>query len=296
MKKVVYKITYPNGKIYIGKDFTDSINYFGSADKSLIEKDFSPDLRRDFTVRKEILWESEMASDSEVNAKEVEFIRALRANDPNVGYNQWPKWKCENDTPGVIELSWKGPFRWPGVRYEYDSVRLDEAPIRFKYGVYLWTVEHFDGYLIYAAGVTRRPFIKRFREHTRAYLTGIYTIFDVPTLKKGMRKEIWHGFWFKQRSAERQEEYGKRSEEILLAANELLTNYRIFVASIELRRRLLERIEAAIMKCLYSAPGPASVVPDRGMALAPRRRNEQPVVVRSVAPVLLHALPSEFEA
>lgn len=30
--KVIYKITYPNGKIYIGKDLTDSINYFGSAD------------------------------------------------------------------------------------------------------------------------------------------------------------------------------------------------------------------------------------------------------------------------
>jgi hypothetical protein len=29
--KVVYKITYPNGKIYIGSDVTDSANYFGSA-------------------------------------------------------------------------------------------------------------------------------------------------------------------------------------------------------------------------------------------------------------------------
>jgi hypothetical protein len=38
--KVIYKITYPNGKIYIGKDLTDSINYFGSADDGLIEKDF----------------------------------------------------------------------------------------------------------------------------------------------------------------------------------------------------------------------------------------------------------------
>jgi hypothetical protein len=26
--KVVYKITYPNGKIYIAQDLTDSINYF----------------------------------------------------------------------------------------------------------------------------------------------------------------------------------------------------------------------------------------------------------------------------
>jgi len=29
--KVIYKITYPNGKIYIGKDLTESFNYFGSA-------------------------------------------------------------------------------------------------------------------------------------------------------------------------------------------------------------------------------------------------------------------------
>ena len=28
---VIYRITYPNGKIYIGQDRTNSINYFGSA-------------------------------------------------------------------------------------------------------------------------------------------------------------------------------------------------------------------------------------------------------------------------
>ncbi|MFY9201982.1 MAG: hypothetical protein ACOX7X_12515 [Methanosarcina flavescens] len=52
---VIYKITYPNGKIYIGQDRTDSINYFGSANNDLIEKDFSKDQKRDFTIRKEIL-------------------------------------------------------------------------------------------------------------------------------------------------------------------------------------------------------------------------------------------------
>jgi len=54
--KVIYKITYPNGKIYIGKDLTDSINYFGSANSRLIEKDFTREQRKDFTIRKEILW------------------------------------------------------------------------------------------------------------------------------------------------------------------------------------------------------------------------------------------------
>jgi len=89
--KVVYKVTYPNGKIYVGKDLTDDINYFGSASSELIARDFTREQRRDFTIRRQILWESETASDAEVNLKEVEFIRALRSNDPAVGYNRWPK-------------------------------------------------------------------------------------------------------------------------------------------------------------------------------------------------------------
>ena len=89
--KVIYTITYPNGKIYVGKDLTDSINYFGSADGTLIEKDFSQEQRRDFTIRREILWKSETVSDAEVNQKEVEFIHAHRSKDPAIGYNRWPK-------------------------------------------------------------------------------------------------------------------------------------------------------------------------------------------------------------
>jgi hypothetical protein len=91
--KIIYKITYPNGKIYIGKDVTDSINYFGSADSALIAEDFTREQRKQFSVQREVLWESETASDAEVNAKEVEFIRVHGSNDPAVGYNKWPKFK-----------------------------------------------------------------------------------------------------------------------------------------------------------------------------------------------------------
>ncbi len=94
--KVIYKITYPNGKIYIGQDITDSINYFGSADSKLIEKDFNRGQRRDFTIRKEILWESETASRQEVNKKEIEFILKYKSNDPKIGYNKRPKMKSTN--------------------------------------------------------------------------------------------------------------------------------------------------------------------------------------------------------
>lgn len=91
--KVIYKITYPNGKIYIGKDLTNDINYFGSANSKLIEQDFTREQRRDFTIRKEILWESETASDKEVNRKEVELIKYYNSNNPSIGYNQCPKFK-----------------------------------------------------------------------------------------------------------------------------------------------------------------------------------------------------------
>lgn len=89
--KVIYKITYQNGKIYVGKDLTNSINYFGSVDSALIAKDFTSAQRKDFQVRREILWESETATDAEVATKELEMILELKSNDPSIGYNQWPK-------------------------------------------------------------------------------------------------------------------------------------------------------------------------------------------------------------
>lgn len=86
--KVVYKITYPNGKIYVGSDVTDTPTYFGSVNPELVRQDFSRDELRDFTIRKEILWESQEATKSEVLRAEGDFIRELRSNDPAIGYNR----------------------------------------------------------------------------------------------------------------------------------------------------------------------------------------------------------------
>jgi hypothetical protein len=87
---VICKITYPKRKIYIGHDRTNSINYFGSASSSLIARDFTREQQRDFSIRREILWEAPSANQSEITAKEYEFIRAWRPNDPTIGYNQQP--------------------------------------------------------------------------------------------------------------------------------------------------------------------------------------------------------------
>lgn len=90
---IVYRITYPNGKIYIGQDRTNSINYFGSASDELVAKDFTPEQRRSFTITRDIMWESESATRQEVTQTEIDFILRYRSNDPSIGYNQSPAFK-----------------------------------------------------------------------------------------------------------------------------------------------------------------------------------------------------------
>ena len=93
-KKVIYKITYPNGKIYIGKDLTNTLNYYESANSRLIAADFTEEQMLDFTIRKQILWESYTDDIKEVNKVEVELIRKHQSNNPEIGYNLWPKFKA----------------------------------------------------------------------------------------------------------------------------------------------------------------------------------------------------------
>jgi hypothetical protein len=95
-KYVVYKITFPNGKIYVGKDHGregHTVRYFGSWDWRLIEADFSKDELSDFSIRREILFESE--DKSEIIRKEVEAIVGLGSNKPELGYNRWPRLRSQ---------------------------------------------------------------------------------------------------------------------------------------------------------------------------------------------------------
>jgi hypothetical protein len=92
--KQIYKITYPTGKIYIGKDSIGSHRYMGSPNMDLVNADFANlpvEARHSYSVHKEILWESETATEAELAAKEVEFIQKYRSNDPAIGYNRWPR-------------------------------------------------------------------------------------------------------------------------------------------------------------------------------------------------------------
>ena len=89
---VVYKITFPNGKIYIGSDTQSgghNINYFGSWLGKLVEKDFTKKQLQNFSIRKEIIYES--VNKADVRNKEIELIIKFHSNNPSVGYNQTHK-------------------------------------------------------------------------------------------------------------------------------------------------------------------------------------------------------------
>jgi hypothetical protein len=92
--KVIYKVTYPNGKIYIGQDLTDTIDYVGSPNSRLIALDFTREQRRDFTIRKEILLEFPDDTDNrEIARHEIAMILKFESNDPSKGYNRSPRWR-----------------------------------------------------------------------------------------------------------------------------------------------------------------------------------------------------------
>ncbi len=154
-----------------------------------------------------------------------------------------------------LEVFWSGPFSWPGFEEENSLPGIPHSP-----GVYLQAFDFQDGYLIHAAGITRRPVPIRFREHTRGYMNGEYNVLDPSEVKRGVRKEIWHGWEYARTQRNLFEE---RKSEIQQAVKKQLAMFRIFVADVGNQPRLFERIEAAIMDHQAQLPSPFCDIPDR---------------------------------
>lgn len=150
-----------------------------------------------------------------------------------------------------------GPFGWPN--HEDGLPSLPSIP-----GVYLMTVECHDGFLPYGVGVTRRPVVERFKEHTRSFVNGEYNILDQDAAKQGARIVLWKGWGW---TPEKRADYADRKNEIISLAESQLAETRIFVVETGTPDRILERIEAAIANHYYKQD---HTLIDRGMHLEPR--------------------------
>ena len=90
--KYIYKITYPNGKIYVGSDATGSyLTYFGSPTRKYLEKDYPYEKQKELEIKKTILDSFEKISNKDLRSKEREYIVKLGSNNPKIGYNLKPK-------------------------------------------------------------------------------------------------------------------------------------------------------------------------------------------------------------
>jgi hypothetical protein len=185
---------------------------------------------------------------------------------------------------GNLEIDWTGPYGWPGFEHDNNLPCLPR-----QRGVYLQTFSYQDGYIVYLAGITRRSMAERFREHTRSYFQGKYNVLDIDAAQNGARKEIWHGWGY---ARAHRDEFEKQKDCILEAVRKQLAGFRLFTADLGTQSRILERVEAAIMKHLYRQPAPFSDLPDRKMFLARSRPSDVPIALSNRCTSLLHGLPA----
>ena len=186
-----------------------------------------------------------------------------------------------------LAVDFKGPFSWPKYEIENGLPSLPKHP-----GLYLQAADYKEGYVVYLAGLTRRPLIVRFKEHGNKYMKGEYSVLDMAAMRQGKRLEVWHGWGW---TAEKRALFEHGQQFVTDAVHKQLRDFRIFVADVDTKGRILERLEAAIMMHLYNQPPPFCNIPDRGMHLSSRWKSESPITASVSASKKLYGLPEKFE-
>ena len=74
-------------------------------------------------------------------------------------------------------------------------------------------------------------------------------MFDIDEMRKGNRKEFWHGMWAGFDSPERKAEFPDRKDELQAVAQQQMDSLQIFVVP-EQDQRIKERIEAAVVSTI----------------------------------------------
>lgn len=183
------------------------------------------------------------------------------------------------------ELNWEGPFSWNGYG---KCDHLDD--VHDIAGVYLFTFEYQDGYILRSVGVSN-SIKKRISQHTREYKKGNYTILNVESAKEGIRKEIWHGWSYAKKNID---QFNLHKDDMLLAVDKELAAYRLFTASVSDKRKR-ERIEFSIMHHVYGSKEPWSDLVDGGMYLIGRSNYDIPVIINNKCMHKIYGLAESLE-
>ena len=188
----------------------------------------------------------------------------------------------------MLSIHWSGPFSWPGYETATLLPALPDVP-----GVYMETYAHGHAFLVRGCGITTRSVRRRFREHTNHYHAGTYNVLDMEAVADAKRKLVHQGSWWsKKRFA------GPKLEGPALhqAVDRQLRMLRLFVAELREEKRILERIESAVMNRLYRSEPPYCDFLDKGTFRVVRQKDEPPIWVSMSCDHPLLALPARLLA
>lgn len=188
-------------------------------------------------------------------------------------------------------VQWFGPYCLVGNKDDNIFSNL----LGEKKGVYLLAIP-FDGkHLVYYVGETGVSFSQRLMQHIQNYLSGFYRIFDPEEFTKGKKVLIWGGMW----KSDRKDpnfilDFLKRHSEIAPKILRFIELFRVFLAPIDVNRRIREKIESRIAGSLNESNGIVSSFQDADIRYKPRRLNEQKIKVIMSFPESIMGLKEEL--
>jgi len=194
--------------------------------------------------------------------------------------------------PDGVAVSFAGPFSWPGTSDAPSVFDADEAR---QPGIYLWTVPVRDGHLLYYVGETGRSFGARLLEHYKEHAAAMYHVYSPAEFARGEKVALWPGRFdavHRKSAKECIANYPQLCEQI----RGLTFILRFFLAPLPCEDRIRRRIEAAIAKALYAAPGIVGAFQDQGIRYDSRKNDEEPIGCVITSPVPLLGLPERFLA
>lgn len=207
-------------------------------------------------------------------------------------HDQPPQEMPVNQPANHLSLAFQGPYAWipcadaPSI---FDAIALNTS------GIYLWSVNRGDGYLISYVGETGRCIHARMAEHYREHVAGLYSLNDPTDYRKGKKLEIWPGNYGKNKR-----DLGacvQASVELAPQILELSCMTRFFIAPTTCEKRIRRRVEAAIADALFEVPGIIGAFQDRGVRYERSRRDEPRLTISLAVPhgTTLLGLPDLLE-
>ena len=123
-----------------------------------------------------------------------------------------------------LTLKFFGPYSFLGEP-EINVFSQDDA---MHPGIYIWTVQLNNKFLIHYVGMTNKSIGNRLHEHIQKILSGVYSIHDPNRMLQGELNTIWSGLGWGKESWKRAGEFLNNCDDLLPKAMNELKIYKLY--------------------------------------------------------------------